>query len=118
MPDVKNDGIKLEGAFYKTENGRQSYEIYRATSEFIFVAAKILHEQFGFSKSHTPIVGLDEVITDCKREGIKLLLGWDIWSGFYVMADSQAGDAIVDEVGTYLNSIIQEPQFESYIHRW
>ena len=75
-------------------------------------------EQFGFSKSRTPVVGLDEIITDCEKEDVKLLLGWDIWSGFYVMADSEAGDAIVDEVGKYLNSIIQEPQFESYIHRW
>jgi len=118
MPDVKNDGVKLEGTFYKAANGRQSHEIYRATSEFIFVAAKIWHEQFGFSKSRAPIVGLDEVITDCEREGIKLLLGWDIWSGFYVMADSDAGDAIVHEVGTLLNILIQNPEFEQYIHRW
>ena len=113
-----NKEIKLEGAFNIAANGRQSYEIYHATSEFIFVAAKILHEQFGFSKSRMPIVGLDEVITDCERETIKLLLGWDIWSGFYFMANSEAGDAVVLEVGTFLNSIIPNPEFDSYIHRW
>ena len=118
MPDLKNDAVKLAGSLYKTADGRQSYEIYLATSEFIFVAAKILHEQFGFSKCHEPFVGLDEVITDCEREGIKLLLGWDIWSGIYLMAASEAGDAIVSEVGLYLNSIIQTSEFERYIHRW
>ena len=118
MPAIKNDEIKLEGAFYKAANGRQSFEIYRATSEFVFVTAKILHERFGFSKCKPPFVGLDEVLTDCEKDGRKLLLGWDNWSGFYLMADSEAGDAIVFEIGTYLDSILQNPELEEYIDRW
>ena len=118
MPNVKDDRLTLKGAFHKTANGRLSYEIYNATSEFIFVASKILHEQFGFSKIKSPCVGLDEVITECEKGDNKLLLGWDIWCGFYLMADSEAGDAIVLEVGTFFNSIIHKPEFDSYIHHW
>ena len=114
---MKNDDLKLEGAFHKTAHGRLSYEVDRATPEFILVVAKILHSRFGFSKSKMPIVGLEAVITDCERNRIKLLLGWDIWCGFYVFADSEDGDAVVSEVGIYLGSIIQNPEFEKYIHR-
>jgi hypothetical protein len=115
-PNMKEE--KLEGFFWRAANGRQSYEIYRATSEFIYEAAKILRQLYGFSEPKRPIVGLDEVITECSKDGLKLLLGWDNWSGFYVLADSPEGDELVNEFGKYLDSIIQRPEYEVYIHIW
>jgi hypothetical protein len=109
---------KLEGFFWRAANGRQSYEIYRATSEFIYEAAKLLQQKYGFSAPKRPIVGLDEVMTECSKDGLKLLLGWDNWSGFYVLADSPEGDDLVNEFGKYLDSIIQRPEYEIYIHIW
>lgn len=110
--------VKLEGFFCKSANERQCYEIYQATADFIYEAASILKLKYGFSEPKRPIVGLDEVLTEVSKDGLKLLLGWDIWSGFYVMADSEEADAIVNEFGNYLESVIQQPEFNLYIHVW
>ena len=109
---------KLQGFFCKAANGRQCYEIDQVTSEFIYVAANYLTQRYGFSAPKKPIVGFDEVITECSKEDLKLLLGWDNWSGFYVMADAPETDALVKEFGEYLDSIIQQPEFEIYLHIW
>jgi hypothetical protein len=109
---------RLESFFWKTADGRQSYEIYRATPEFIYKAATILRENYGFSEPKRPVVGLDEVFTECSKEGLKLLLGWDNWTGFYVQADTPEGDELVNEFGKFLDSVIQQPEYEVFIHIW
>jgi hypothetical protein len=109
---------KLTGCFHTTASGRASYEIYLATPDFLQVAANVLRVRFGFSLAPEPLVGFDQVITDCERDGVKLLLGWDNWSGFYVMADAAAGDNLVKEFGTYLNTLIEQEEYDRYIHRW
>ena len=113
-----SESEKLEGFFCKAANGHQGYEIYKATPDFIFVAAKILHERFGFSKARKPVDGFDHIITDCAKGEVNLLLGWDNWSGFYLMTDSDLGDPVVIEVGNYFDSIIHQPEFDQYIHHW
>jgi hypothetical protein len=109
---------KLQGFFCKAANGRQCYEIDKATPEFIYVAANFLVQKFGFSEPKKPIVGLDEVLTECSKEQLKLLLGWDNWSGFYVLADTPDTDAVVNEFGRYLDSVIHQPEFDIYVHIW
>ena len=111
-------GEKLEGCFHTAANGRLGYEIYLATPDFIDVAADLLRERFGFSKARSPVVGFDEVITDCHKGDVKLLLGWDNWSGFYVLADSPLGDAVVKDLGDYLDTVIHQAEYDRYIHRW
>ncbi|MBI3654316.1 MAG: hypothetical protein HY231_25090 [Acidobacteria bacterium] len=109
---------KLQGFFCRAANGRQCYEIDQATPEFIYVAANFLTQRYGFSEPKRPVVGLDEVITECSKGQEKLLLGWDPWVGFYVMADAPETDALVQEFGQYLDSIIHQPEFEVYVHLW
>ena len=37
--------------------------------------------------------GLDEVIApDFVRDNIRLLAGWDNWSGYYLLSENAAGD--------------------------
>ena len=117
MSEAEKDR-RLEGHLYKTPDGRSSYEIYLATSALVLVAAQILTDRFGFSEARTPFIGFDEVLTDCHRGDVKLLLGWDNWSGFYVTADSAVGDEVVKEVGDYLDSLIQRAEFDEYLDRW
>ena len=109
---------RLEGFFCKAANGRQLYEVEKATPEFIYVAAKILRQEFGFSELKKPIFGLTEVITECSKDQLKLLLGWDNWSGFYVMADTPETDEVVMAFGKYLDSILHQPEFEIYVQVW
>lgn len=108
----------LEGKFYKTANGHVSYEIFYATPDIIFAVSDILVERFGCSPIDLPLHGLDAVITKCRKGNIKLDLGWDNWSGFYIFANSPEGDKLVEDIGTYLNTIIGGSNFEKYIHCW
>jgi hypothetical protein len=39
---------------------------------------------------------------------VEIVLGWDVWSDIFVMAVDDKGDKIVQEIGIYLNSIIED----------
>ena len=114
----KKEKRTLQGNVHIVANGRTSYEIYYANSDIIFEVSDILVAKFGFSQPDRPIVGLDEVITWCRKGDIVLNLGWDNWSGFYMLAQSAEGDTLVQEIGAYLDTIIGEKRFEKYIHYW
>lgn len=100
----------------KAANGHRLYEIDQARPLFVRKAGQILQDRFGFGPIVQPIVGLDIVITECTKSDVTLHLGWDNWSGFYVMADSPDGDRIVDEFGDYVDSILGDPEIQAYRH--
>jgi hypothetical protein len=108
----------LQGKFYKSENGRETYEIYYAVPDIMFEIGSILVSKFGCSPLDPPFVGLDVIITKCKKENVEVDLGWDNWSGFYLLANSPEGDSLVREIGVYLDTIIEGTAFEKYIHYW
>ena len=113
-----SEKISLSGCFHRAANGRLCYEIYRATPDFIRVVAQVLCDRHGFPKAKRLLYGVEEVLTECCRDGVRVLLGWDHWSGFYLLADSIAGDVAVQDVGQYLDSIMHREEYDSYIHRW
>ena len=104
----------LSGNFHQTANGRKSYEIFDATPEILFPISEILVAEFGCTQPKPPTIGADAVITECHKGGIKLNLGWDNWSGFYIFADSIAGDEFVDKIGTHLNKLLHIEKFKEF----
>ena len=113
-----NEKRVLQGKFHIAANGHTTYEIFYAVPDILFEISSILVVKFGCTQPDLPIVGLDEVITQCRKGNIELGLGWDNWSGFYVLANSSEGDELVKEIGTYLDTIIGGKDFEKYIHYW
>lgn len=95
------------GQFQKTASGHDSYEIYEAEDLFVFEVVKIIHDQFGF-KSNLPVYGPGEIYVDCKLDTIKITVGWDNWSGCFVMSYSRKGDEVVREIGEYLNTLLSD----------
>ncbi len=106
---------RLEGRFYKAANGHESYEIFYAAPDIIYEIDEELTSKFGCSSLKMSVAGLDEVIAKCYKNETKLLVGWDNWSGFYIMADSRDGDPLVKEIGKYLDSIIGSRKYEKFI---
>lgn len=104
----------LEGKFHQTANGRTSYEIFHATPEILLPISQILVNEFGCTRPNIPITGIDSIITECDKDGIKLHLGWDNWSGFYLFADSHAGDEFVDKIGFHLNKLLKTDKFKEF----
>lgn len=105
----------LQGKIFIAANGHLSYEIFRASTEILTPISQLLTSQFNCTFPTPPIIGLDEVITTGWQGNIELLVGWDNWSGFYVLADSAEADTLVTEIGTYLDTIITGKEFETYI---
>lgn len=98
---------KLTGIFSTTFSKRLSYEIYKAEPDIIYKIIPILEKEFGFYNAGLPVVGLDEIFIEifCKNE--KILIGWDIWSGFFINSFNDTGDDVVRAVGKYLDKNIE-----------
>ncbi len=88
--------------FFKTAKGYNSYEINDADPTFIYKIATVIVDVFKFTHLK-PIIGLEQVFIDFVKEEIKITVGWDIWSGCFVMAYDKAGDGYILEIGRYLN---------------
>lgn len=104
----------LTGTFHQTASGRTSYEIFHATPEIIFSISEILVTEIGCTQPKVPITCLDAIITECHRDDVKLNLGWDHWSGFYIFAESQQGDEFVDKIGSHLNKLLSTKKFKEF----
>jgi len=100
---------KLRSCRGEAANGHRTYDVQYLGPQFVTKAGEILQDRFGFGPLVERVVGLDAVITECKKGDLILHLGWDNWTGFYVMADSLAGDLVVDQFGDYVDSILANP---------
>ena len=94
---------KLKGKFYKTAKGNETYDIEHAEAEHIFPVATLIQEHFGFEPIQLPIFGLDSIYLEMIREDIKIIVGWDIWSGLFVMSPYKKANSAVREIGEFLN---------------
>jgi hypothetical protein len=88
----------LEGKLHKTASGFYSYDIVEADNDFIYKLANVLTKQFGFDMVNTPMTGLDGVYWDAIKKNVKLTVGWDNWSGAFVMAHCSEGDEYVAKI--------------------
>ena len=39
------------------------------------------------------------------REDIKIIVGWDIWSGLFIMSPDKKANSAVREIGEFLNNV-------------
>ena len=99
---------KVKGDFITTPSGRKSYEIYEADAGCVFKASTKIEEKFGFIAEKLPVMLLDDFLIELKRDDLTIAVCWDIWSGFYVMSWDEKSDYIIQEIGEYLDSIIDE----------
>ena len=90
----------MEGKLRKLENGFYSYDVFETDQDYIFVFANILEKQFGFRMVNYPMVGLDSVYWEAVKNEVKLTVGWDIWSGTFIMANCLSGNEYVEKIAT------------------
>lgn len=82
----------VTGKLFTVQNGHLNYEIYEATPDLVPILGAILQDKFGYFPVRPLAIGLSEVVIDLKRNNITLSLGWDNWSGAYIMAHCKNGD--------------------------
>ncbi|NQX57944.1 hypothetical protein [Paenibacillus qinlingensis] len=94
---------KLQGKHIKTSKGYNSYEIYDADLSHVHKIAAIVTERFRFIHG-TPVIGLEQVFLEFVKDGVNITIGWDIWSGCFVMAHDSVGDKYIEVIGNYLDA--------------
>ena len=93
------------GRMFKTAGGKASYEIESFEPEQVIPVSEWIQEHFGFEPKGLPIAGLDQIFWTLEKGGVEIMVGWDNWSGLFVMAVDAAGEAWVEQIGTFLDGI-------------
>ncbi len=91
------------GRFFLSANGRLSFEMESRPAESIFPLLSFLEERFGL-KTGFPIFGLDAVYTEGSAGAVKIVVGYDNWSGCFIQSFDEAGDRLVRTMGEAVNS--------------
>lgn len=107
---MQNNKRPLTGVLYITAQERNIYEVGEANSDFLFQIVEVLESRFGLQAIKQPLDGIDVIYWDFAREEIKLTVGWDVWSGCFVFANCDAGDAIIQKIGQYFDGVFHELQ--------
>ena len=98
---------KLSGKFHKTAKGHLSYDIEGLEAYKVFPIATALQDKFGFRTGKLPGLDPDELYIELIRDSVIILVGWDIWSGLFVMAMDESGDPVIQEIGQYLEEALE-----------
>lgn len=106
---------QLTGKTATISNGHLSYEVHNANSEFVPVLATLLQEQLGISPVSLPGISASEVALKMELNGIELDIGWDVWSGVYVMARCEQGDLLVRRLASYLDDELEKPIYRKFL---
>jgi len=100
----ESEMTKLKGKFYKTAKGNETFDIEHAEAEHIFPVATLIQKEFGFEPLKLPVFGLDSAYLEMAQEDIRIIVGWDIWSGLFVMASDKKANLAVRKIGEFLGS--------------
>lgn len=106
----------LSGKTYTAANGQKTYEVYYASTSLVPVIGELLQEQFGFIPISEPVIGLDEVVAEIEKDGIKLGIGWDNWSGAYVMGFCEKGSEWVSKISHFLDKEFENKKYRKYVN--
>ncbi len=99
---------KVTGKFHKTAKGHLTYDIEELEAYQVFPIAIALQDMFGFKTGKLPGLDPDALYIELIRDSVKILVGWDIWSGLFVMAMEESGDPVIQEIGQYLDEALEE----------
>lgn len=99
----------LIGRLNQTAEGFDSYEIFEADSSFVFTIATWIQPAFELDAYEMPTFGLDSVYLPLwQGDAINITIGWDNWSGCFVMAHSEAGNELVRHIAAYLDEKLND----------
>lgn len=84
------------------------------SSEDIVHVIETLQNAFDVEYDNKGIAGLDGVYFDMKIDGYKMTIGWDIWSGLFIMSKEECATETVKAIYGYLDSLPACPDGEKY----
>ena len=91
----------LAGTWGATAAGRPEYSVYAAGPALVgYVMVEL--EDHGFLWVCGPVIGIESVVAEVRRQDELVCLGWDIWTGFYVFAADDRHDAATRYIAAWL----------------
>lgn len=89
---------------YKLPSGFDSLDNGEMEADAVFNVAELLKAHFGERFCIISKVGLspDSLAGEFTVDGVPLTLGWDIWSGVFIMAHDSCGNKILGEIAQIL----------------
>ena len=98
--------LKLaKGKLQTISNGFLSYEFFDAKASSIYDIGTSLTNHFGFKEQSTPVIGLDSIWWDFCNIDVKVTVGWDIWSGCFIMSHWKKGDQFIIQYQNYVENL-------------
>ena len=91
----------------QVSNGHKSLENFTLVADDLFVVLHQLKSYFQERFDARDKIGLEtlsSVATEIWIDGAKLTVGWDNWSGLFIMAWDSNGDRIVSEIEGFINT--------------
>ena len=62
-------------------------------------------ENFAISYDETAGIGLNLAGFDLRINGERVTIGWDNWSGIFIMSSEPSGDIVIEEIYEFLKDI-------------
>lgn len=87
-----------------TACGHKTCDNYSKTSEEIFAVIDLLQRNFHVQYNPESLkLGLDSVGFPIAIDNESFIIGWDVWSGIFVMSVTDTGDKLIDKIQIILN---------------
>lgn len=86
----------------KIANGNYSCDNSELESKNIINVITHLQERFNIEYDNRFAASLDGVYMDARIAGEKMTIGWDCWSGVFIMPKNKSGNSVVKAVFEFL----------------
>lgn len=86
-------------------SGRKSCDNSDLESSDIFPTLSILEKNFVINYDENPGIGLNIVGFDLRINGERVTMGWDNWSGIFIMSSEPSGDVVIEKIYKFLEGI-------------
>lgn len=83
-------------------NGRKSCDNFDLESCDIPKVLSLLENKFEISYDNNGGIGFSLVGLDLQINGERVTIGWDNWSGIFVMSKESAGDVVIEKIYEFL----------------
>lgn len=91
---------------YKLSTGYKTLDNFELRADAMWEILNQLEAYFQERLQKGSEFGLDfsAVAVDILIDGARITVGWDNWSGMFIMSRGEEGNAIVDEIAQFFNA--------------
>ena len=90
---------------YRLPSGYNSLDNGELEADDVSAVFNLLKAHFGERLYVGSRVGLssESLVGEFSVDGVRLTLGWDVWSGVFIMSYDSAGDKVLNEIAHLLD---------------